>query len=249
MLRQLPLWGNTEYSCWWEKQSACPPSAHGNELAASALSGSACARLQRLEQRRVVFQILEFVINDTGNSCPAVKNNLSMCTVKVAEQAVPLLIAPWGEDAMVLRGRFVVRAAASQVFLIMPWKHKSRFCIALSVTLVLMDRGQNSYAWQPPTVHFTLNMTNVTAVVPSTGLPCCVGGTEEYSLLQYLDLSPKTLKITPNPSYHWNKFLERPWQYIISIRALQKERTERTRESLVGQYILQWNEVTRPSVG
>lgn len=40
--------------------------------------------------------------------------------VKVAEQAVPLLIAPWGEDAMVLRGRFVVRAAASQVFLIMP---------------------------------------------------------------------------------------------------------------------------------
>lgn len=91
-----------------ENKGLGPTSAHGNELATSAPRRCLCKTpMLGCGQGRVVFKTLWLFINITGNSCWTVKNKLSTCAVKVAEQARLWHIARQGEDVLGVGGRFV----------------------------------------------------------------------------------------------------------------------------------------------
>lgn len=116
-------------------------------------------------QGRVVFKIQWLFINITGSSCWTVKNKLSTCAVKAAEQA-----GPWhrwaGRGCAGDEGEVCLsNTAASRVFFHKLLKIMIWVLHCLTCDTDNNDWGQNSYVWQPPTVPFTLNMTSVTAVV------------------------------------------------------------------------------------
>lgn len=145
MQRELPLWTKTECSCRWEKTKDLAPPLHTEMNLLYLCSPAVPVQGSRawLWAGTCCFQnSVAFHKYHRKQLLNSKEQSFHMCS-KGGWAGTAVAHCSTGRGCAGDEGEVCLsNTAASRVFLIIPWKHESGFCIALSVILIIMIEGK-----------------------------------------------------------------------------------------------------------